>query len=69
MDLEKIKEFIIEKKIVVIGVIVLILGGGYLIQKNNQPAVNNTQVLSENIRRSQQNFLKVRIKLLILRQT
>ncbi len=29
MDLEKIKEFIIEKKIVVIGVIVLILGGGY----------------------------------------
>lgn len=26
MDLEKIKEFIIEKKIVVIGVIVLILG-------------------------------------------
>lgn len=43
MDLEKIKEFIIEKKIVVIGVIVLILGGGYLIQKNNQPAVNKTK--------------------------
>ena len=48
MDLEKIKEFIIEKKIWVIGIIVLILGGGYFIQKNNQPAVNNTQVLSEN---------------------
>lgn len=33
MDLEKIKEFIIEKKIWVIGIIVLILGGGYFIQK------------------------------------
>lgn len=58
MDLEKIKEFIIEKKIWVIGIIVLILGGGYFIQKNNQPAVNNTQVLSENNKTQSTEFSK-----------
>lgn len=58
MDLEKIKEFIIEKKIWVIGIIVLILSGGYFIQKNNQPAVNNTQVLSENNKTQSTEFSK-----------
>lgn len=58
MDLEKIKEFIMEKKIFVIGIIVLILGGGYFIQKNNQPAVNNTQVLSENNKTQSTEFSK-----------
>lgn len=47
MDFEKIKEFIIEKKFIVIGLVVLILGGGYFIQKNKQPVANNAQILSE----------------------
>lgn len=58
MDFEKIKEFIIEKKFIVIGVIVLVLGGGYFIQKNNQPAVNNNQVLSERNKTQSTEFSK-----------
>lgn len=48
VDFEKIKEFIIEKKFYVIGIIILLFAGGYVIQKNNQPVVNNQQVLGEN---------------------
>ena len=48
MDFEKIKDFILGKKGLVIGIIAMILIGGYFIQKNNQPVVNNNQVLSEN---------------------
>lgn len=47
MDFEKIKEFLLEKKIYAFGVVVLIFVVGYLFQKSNQPAVNNNQVLSE----------------------
>ncbi len=36
----------------------MILGGGYFIQKNNQPAVNNTQVLSENNKTQSTEFSK-----------
>ncbi len=43
MDFEKIKDFILEKKGTVIGIVVVVLIGGYFIQKNNQPAINNSQ--------------------------
>lgn len=58
MDFEKIKDFILEKKGVVIGIIVAILIGGYFIQKNNQPVVNNNQVLSENNKNQSTDFSK-----------
>ena len=58
MDFEKIKDFILEKKGVVIGIIVAILIGGYFIQKNNQPVVNNNQVLSENNKNQSTEFSK-----------
>ena len=58
MDFEKIKDFILEKKGLVIGIIVAILIGGYFIQKNNQPVVNNNQVLSENNKNQSTDFSK-----------
>ena len=58
MDFEKIKGFILEKKGLVIGIIATILIGGYFIQKNNQPAINNSQVLSENNKNQSTDFSK-----------
>ena len=58
MDFEKIKDFILEKKGLVIGIIATILIGGYFIQKNNQPAINNSQVLSENNKNQSTDFSK-----------
>ncbi|WP_297581039.1 helix-hairpin-helix domain-containing protein [uncultured Lactobacillus sp.] len=58
MDFEKIKDFILEKKGLVIGIIATILIGGYFIQKNNQPAINNSQVLSENNKNQSTEFSK-----------
>ena len=61
MDFEKIKGFILEKKGLVIGIIATILIGGYFIQKNNQPAINNSQVLSENNKNQSTDFLKIKV--------
>lgn len=58
MDFEKIKGCILEKKGLVIGIIATILIGGYFIQKNNQPAINNSQVLSENNKNQSTDFSK-----------
>ena len=58
MDFEKIKDFILGKKGLVIGIIATILIGGYFIQKNNQPVVNNNQVLSENNKNQSTDFSK-----------
>lgn len=58
MDFEKIKDFIVEKKGIVIGIIVVVLIGGYFIQKNNQPTINNSQVLSENNKSRSADFSK-----------
>ena len=58
MDFEKIKDFIMEKKGIVIGVIAAVLIGGYFIHKNDQPAINNSQVLSENNRNQSADFSK-----------
>lgn len=58
MDFEKIKDFIVEKKGIVIGIIVVVLIGGYFIQKNNQSAINNSQVLSENSKNQSTDFSK-----------
>ena len=58
MDFEKIKDFILEKKGTVIGIVVVVLIGGYFIQKNNQPAINNSQVLSENNKSQSTEFSK-----------
>lgn len=61
VDFEKLKEFIIEKKFYVGGIIILLFVGGYIMQKNNQPVVNNQQVLSENKTQST-SFLKVIVR-------
>lgn len=58
MDFEKIKDFFLEKKGLVIGIVAVILIGGYFIQKNNQPAINNNQVLSENNKSQSMEFSK-----------
>ena len=56
MDFEKIKDFFLEKKGLVIGIVAVILIGGYFIQKNNQPA----------IRANQWNSLKIKVIVLAL---
>ena len=58
IDFEKIKDFFLGKKGLVIGIIATILIGGYFIQKNNQPVVNNNQVLSENNKNQSTDFSK-----------